>query len=203
LTLSNQDLAPEKFKNLELGWKWDTQNNWSVNAAIYQLDRSNVLITDPSDVTKSILVDGQTAKGFELGIDAKLLENLRLTAGYAYQDAKITRAQSATVKAGAIVAQVPKHSASVWARYEINPAFGLGLGAVTRSAIYPSTDNLVVVPGFARYDAAVYYAMSKDVHVQLNIENLVNRQYYSLANSNNNIMPGSPRAARVSVHLKF
>lgn len=203
LTASNKAFDPEEFKNLELGAKWDIRPDLTASAALYQLDRSNVAITDPLDVTKMILVDGQRSKGVELGISGKITHDWSIMGGYAYQDAKITRTQSATVKAGASLAQVPAHSASLWNRYNFTPVWGGGLGVVYRSAIFPSTDNTVVLPGFTRLDAAVYYVVSKNLNLQLNVENLLDKNYYASANSNNNITPGSPRAVRLGLNAKF
>jgi catecholate siderophore receptor len=203
LTASNKALDPEKFKNFELGAKWDVLPDLSLSAAIYQLDRSNVAIADPLDATKTILVDGQRTQGLELAISGKINSAWSIMGGYAYQDAKITRTQSATVKAGATLAQVPTHSASLWNRYDINQQWGVAAGVVYRGAIYPSTDNTVILPGFTRVDAAVYYAWDKQIQLQLNVENLSDKTYYAAAHSNNNITPGSPRALRLGVHVKF
>ena len=70
-------------------------------------------------------------------------------------------------------------------------------------ALYAGADNTVTLPGFARVDAAVYYELTPDLRVQLNIENLFDRRYFASAHSNNNIMPGSPRALRVSLSANY
>jgi catecholate siderophore receptor len=203
LTISNQALDPEKFKNLEIGMKWDVLKDLQFSAAAYQLDRQNIAITDPADATKLLLIDGQRSKGLELSLAGKINSAWSVMAGYAYQDAKITKTQSSTVLAGATVAQVPRHSASLWNHYEINERWGLGMGVVYRSEIYPSTDNTVILPGFTRIDSALYYHWSKQLRFQLNVENLTNKAYYASANSNNNITPGSPRAVRLTANYEF
>lgn len=203
LTLSNKALDPEKFKNLEIGAKWDVSADLAASVAVYQLDRSNVAISDPTDSTKTILVDGQRSKGLELGLSGKISQVWSVMGAYAYQDAKLTKTQSKTVLAGATLAQVPTHSASLWNRYDFSPVWGAGLGLVYRGALYPSTDNTVVVPGFSRIDAALYYSVNKNLSLQANIENLGDKRYYAFANSNNNITPGSPRALRVTLNAKF
>lgn len=203
LTATNKAFDPEKFKNIEIGAKWDAMKDLSLSAAVYQLDRSNVAIADPTDSTKTILVDGQRAKGVELSVTGKITPEWSIMGGYAYQDAKITKTQSATVLAGATLAQVPKHSASLWNRYDLNNTWGFGLGVVYRGEIYPSTDNTVVLPAFTRVDAAAFYNLNSQVRLQLNVENLADKAYYASANSNNNITPGSPRALRFTANFKF
>jgi catecholate siderophore receptor len=81
--------------------------------------------------------------------------------------------------------------------------FGAGLGVVYRDSIYSSTTNAVVLPAFTRVDGALFYALSKQYRLQLNVENLFDRKYYASANSDFNITPGSPRAVRVSLNAKF
>ncbi len=203
LTLTNQALDPEEFKNIEVGAKWDVRPDLALTAAIYRLNRSNVAITDPLDPTATLLVDGQRSQGLELGVSGQVTSKWSVMGGYAYQDGKITRTQSATAQAGATLAQVPSHTFSLWNRYDFTPAFGAGLGVFSRSKSYTSTDNTVVLPGFTRVDAALYYQIDKNLKAQLNIENLLDKNYYASAHSNNNITPGSPRAVRVMLTANF
>lgn len=203
LTASNQAFDPEKFTNLELGAKWDVLPNLAASAALYQLDRSNVAIANPLDITQTILVDGQRSQGLELGVSGKITRDWSIIGGYAYQDAKITKTQTAAIKAGATLAQVPEHSASLWNRYDFNQVWGAGLGLVYRGKIYTSTDNTVSLPGFSRIDAALYYTVNKMLKLQLNIENVLDKKYYASANSNNNITPGAPLGFRLGLNAKF
>ena len=69
-----------------------------------------------------------------------------MAGGYAYQDGEITRSISATAQAGATLAQLPKHSFSLWNKYEIHAAVAAALGIIYRSDVFTSTDNLVVLP---------------------------------------------------------
>jgi len=203
LSLTNRNLDPEEFKNYEIGAKWEPRRDLAVTAALYRLDRTNVAITDPTDSTKSLLVDGQRAKGLELGLTGRVSRNWSIAGGYAYQDGEILSTQSTTVKAGARLAQLPRHTISLWNRYDLNKDWGFGLGAIYRDEIYASTDNTLRIPSFVRFDAAAFYRLNDRVRAQLNVENLLDRDYFSAANSNSNITPGSPRAFRVSVTTTF
>ena len=64
LNPTNASLDPEEFENVELGAKWDVSENLALTAAVFQLDRTNVVIPDPSDPTLSILVKGQPPKAW-------------------------------------------------------------------------------------------------------------------------------------------
>jgi catecholate siderophore receptor len=123
--------------------------------------------------------------------------------GYAYQSGELTSTQSATALAGNRLAQLPRHSASLWNRYDFNPVFGAGLGIVHRGAIFANIDNQVTVPAFTRFDAALYWTVNPSLQLQLNVENIGNKRYFASAHSNNNISPGTPRSAWLSVNYRY
>ncbi len=203
LTLTNRAFDPESFTNYEVGAKWDLRPDLAFSAALYRLDRGNVVITDPADATKSLLVDGQRARGLELGLTGRLTHRWSVVGGYAYQDGTITTTQSATILAGARLAQLPRHTFSLWNRYDFRRTWGLGFGTIYRDDLFASTDNTVRLPGFVRFDAALFWRVSTHLRAQLNVENLLDRTYFSTAHSNTNITPGSPRALRLSLTTRF
>lgn len=203
LTLTNQALDPEKFTNYELGAKWDIRPDLALTAAIYQLDRSNVAIADPADPARSLLVDGQRTRGFELGLTGNLTEAWSIIAAYAYQDGELTATASPTARDGARLAQLPKHSVAVWNRYDFSPMWGVGLGVIHQGDRFTSTDNQVTLPDFTRFDGALFFTLNENLRAQVNVENLFNEDYALNAHSNNNISPGSPRAFRVSLLTRF
>ncbi|MGX2039628.1 TonB-dependent receptor [Methylocaldum sp. MU1018] len=203
LTLTNESLQPEEYKNYEVGAKWDIRPDLSATLAFYQLDRLNALATDPNNSAVSFLVDGQRTRGIELGLSGNITDQWRIIGGYAYQDAKITESLSASAPKGNRAALVPEHTFSLWNRYDFTSHWGVGLGAVYRSEMYAATDNLVTLPGFLRFDGAVYYTLNDNVQVQVNVENLFDKEYISTAHNNNNITPGSPIAAIASLQVRF
>ena len=87
---------------------------------------------------------------------------------------------------------VPRHSFSLWNRYDFTDKLGAGLGLIARSKSYASLSNNVKLPGYARVDAAVFYQLTKNVDAQLNIENLFGADYFPTAHNDNNIAPGAP-----------
>lgn len=203
LTVTNRVFDPEKFENLEVGLKWDLRPDLSFTSALYRLDRRNVVVADPADASRSILVDGQRTEGLELGLAGRVHERWSMTAGYAYQEGEILSTQSATIVAGSRLAQLPRHSASLWNRVDLDDRWGFGLGWIYRGEIFASTDNAVRVPGFARVDAAVFCKVNDRIRAQLNVENLLDREHHASAHNNNNLTPGSPLAVRLSVTTRF
>jgi catecholate siderophore receptor len=202
LTVTNQALEPEEFTNYEVGAKWDLPNGLSATVAAFHLDRGNVAVPDP--VTPSVihLVDGQRTRGIEAGVSGSLTSKWTVMGGYAYQDGKVTSSISPTAQEGATLAQVPRHSFSLWNKYQAIPALGFGLGVLYRGDSFTSTDNTVVLPSFTRVDAAVFGRLGH-FRAQVNLENVLDTDYHAFAHNNNNITPGSPRALRVSLTTAF
>ena len=198
LAPTNAALDPEEFENFEVGAKWDLNPSLSLTAALFQLDRRNVAIPDPNDPTVSILVDGQRTEGLELGVSGRISESWSIQGGYAYQDGQLTDRAGGTT-----LAQLPKHVASMWNRYDITPAWGVGLGVVYQTEMFAASDNLVKLPEFTRVDAGVFYTPSERLRMQVNVENLLDERYYPNAHNNNNITPGSPPAVRATVTASF
>ncbi len=203
LSLTNQALDPEEFRNYEVGAKWDVLPVLSLTTAIYQLDRGNVAVPDPADPTRSILVDAQRTRGLEIGLSGNVTRQWSLIGGYALQDGEITQSISATAVEGAVLAQLPRHSFSLWNKYDLTPRWGVGLGLIHRSDMFTSTDNLVTLPGYTRVDGGLFLNVTPKVRAQLNVENLFDEEYHLSAHSNTNITPGSPRALRLTLSTRF
>ncbi len=202
LNVTTETLEPEKFTNYELGIKWDILSRLSVAAAAYRLDRTNTSAPDPSDPTKTLQTGSQRTKGFEFSVTGAITPEWQIVGGYANQDATITSLTAAAAP-GAKVPLVPRSTVSLWNRYQLTAALGLGVGVIYQDDMYAAIDDSVTLPSFTRLDAAAYYGVSPYLRLQLNLENLFDREYFATAHSNNNITPGSPRAVRVAVVTGF
>jgi catecholate siderophore receptor len=201
LDLTSAALEPEEFDNYELGVKWDIGSALSLNAALFQLDRSNTRA--PGATAGTVVLTGeQRSKGFEFGLTGKILTIWQVAAGYSYTDAEITATTSAA-PAGRRVAQVPRHQISLWNRIEVNDMLSVGLGAYHQSKSFASISNAAVIPAYTRVDAALFVAVSEQIDVQLNVENLLGERYFPTAHNDSNFSTGAPLNARATVRVKF
>ena len=217
LNAANSALEPEKFVNREIGAKWDLRPGLSASAALYRLDRSNVIVLDPTDPTntRTVLSDGQRSQGVELELAGRVTDRWSVMAGYAYQDAELTKAISTTTPAGTRLAQVPRHSATLWNRFDVSRRWGFGLGASYRGEVYAALPNVptagvvglpasrTVLDDYLRVDGAVYLRAGPNLRLQLNVENLFDKAYFLSANSNDNVSPGAPRTAYLGLTYDF
>lgn len=209
LTVTNQSFDPEKFINYEVGAKWDVNPDLALTAAIYKLERQNVQIQDPNNSTLQVLVDGQETKGVELGLAGNITNKWSVFGGYAYQDGEITKQQGSGTGAilkGAELGQTPKHTFSLWNRYDFNEMWGAAIGVVSRSDMYaqsPTATQSTTLAGYTRLDAAIFAKFNKNTRLQVNLENLTNKEYALYAHNNNNITPGSPITGRATLIYDF
>ena len=200
LTVSQENLAPEKFTNYEIGAKWDVQPNLNLTLAVFQLERSNATTPDPLNPLASINIGKTRTQGVELAATGKITSLWQVHGGYSYQDAKLVGNNS--VRLG----QVPKHQASLWNRYDLHPNFAVGLGIIHQSSQFAAirtTANTTKLPAFTRIDAALFYDVSDTVQLQMNVENLFDANYYSDAHNNNNISTGAPINGSFTIRAQF
>jgi catecholate siderophore receptor len=182
--------------------KWNVRRHLTLTSALHRQDRTNTRAIDPNDPTRNVRTGSQRTNGFEIGVNGRITRGWNVAGGYAYQDAFISSATAAAL-AGAHVAQVPHHTFSLWNNYRFHLRWAAGLGIIHRSDMFAAVDDAVVLPGYTRVDAAVFFNMTERWRLQANAENLLDRRYYLNADGNNNISPGSSRALRVGLTAKF
>jgi catecholate siderophore receptor len=204
LTVTTEALKPERFENLEAGFKWDIIPTLAFTAAVYRLDRDNTTAIDPMTML-TVLTGSQRSKGVELGLVGAITEDWEVVAGYAYQDAKITSTTTAA-PTGREIPLVPEHSFSLWTAYQVTSWLGAGVGVTHQTDMFASIGSPLTrttLPGFTRVDAAIFLNVSESVELQLNIENLLDETYWPTAHNDNNITPGSPRAFRGALTVRL
>ncbi len=98
---------------------------------------------------------------------------------------------------------MPRHSFSLWNRYDFTKKFGAGLGVIARSKSYASISNAVKLPRYARVDAAFFAKLGHGIDVQVNIENILGARYFPTASNDNNIAPGAPRTLKATLGYRL
>ena len=200
LTPVTDQLKPERFDNYEVGAKWEPLEGLLATVAVYQLDRTNTQARDNND--QVVLTGASRSRGIELGLERSITSRWQVSAGYALQEAEISKT-TAAAPAGRKVPLVPKHSFSLWNRYDFTSRIGAGLGIIARSKSYASISNAVTLPGYTRVDGALFYKLPNGLEAQVNVENILGADYFPTAHSDNNIAPGAPRTVKATVGYRF
>ncbi|MGH7577735.1 MAG: TonB-dependent receptor [Longimicrobiales bacterium] len=202
LNVTTETLEPERFSNYELGAKWDPRPGLSVAVALYQLDRTKTSAPDPADPTHTIQTGSQRSRGVELTATGRVTAAWQTLLSYDFQDVEIT-SRTSRADVGLVPGSTPRHTVSLWNRYEVNSYVGLGLGVLHRDEMFAAFDNTVTVPAFTRLDGALFIRLNDRARAQINVENVADERYFVSAHNNNNITPGSPRSLVASVTIGF
>jgi catecholate siderophore receptor len=203
LTAGTLILDPQKFENTEVGVKWNINPKLLLSSAIYNLNRTNQPIADGNNPGFFLPSGSTLTRGFETSLVGYVTPDWQSSFGYAYTDARITSATSTTVVPGNRVQLVPYNQFAWWNKYQINPMWGAALGVIYFSDSFASSDDTVRLPGFVRFDTALYLKINEIWRAQLNVENILNKGYWASADGNNNISPGQARTFRVSARATF
>jgi len=158
------------------------------------------LTVDTNDVGQLVSVEGSVTRGFELQFFGNITESWSINTGYAYQDGEV-REQGGNN--GNRTRQTPDNTFSLWNIYDLTERFALGGGVTYQDRFFIREDNTVEVPDFTRFDAAIYYDVTEDWRLQINVENIFNTDYFPDAHANDNISTGKPLNVRFSLSGQF
>ena len=190
---NTRGLDPDEFTNLEAGVKWELADNHSVTLAIFEIEKDLVETDGP---TGRALVVEDEIEGFEAQYLGRITNRWTVSAGYTYLDGKDHD--------GDRPGELPEDSFSIWNSYQLTEKLGLGLGAIYQGDSTPKGGSeTVTVPSFTRVDAAAYYQFSENLRLQLNIENLLDEEYYPHAYGTHQFTVGAPINATVSISGTF
>ena len=190
-------LEPERFDNLEIGAKWSIAPGLEANAALFELERSNSRAAGPTPGT-IVLTGRQRVRGGEVSVGGRIARGATLFASYGYTDARVVAGDNN----GRRVAQAPEHTLSLWGRAALNDRLSLGAGVIHQSDSFTSISNAVLLPAYTRVDAAAYVSLTRNLELQVNVDNLFDVDHFPQAHSDNNITPGAPRSARVTLRWR-
>ncbi|MEA1607456.1 TonB-dependent receptor [Pseudomonas spirodelae] len=190
--LVSSDLQPEETRNYEIGTKWDLlANRLSLTAAIFRTEKTNARVLVADNTYENA---GETrVDGLELSASGQITDKWQVFAGYSYLDSELVDPGKASVGRGATVApgenpnqgnqltNTPNHSFTLWTTYDVTDKFTVGGGAFYMDEVFGNAANSVVLDSYVRYDAMASYKLSKNVDLQLNVQNLTDEVYYDKA----------------------
>jgi len=201
--LLSSDMEPETTKNYEIGTKWDLLNDrLSLTADIFRTEKENARVqVDTSSYENA----GKTrVQGFELSASGKITDKWQVFAGYAFMDSEqVDGGPLGRANDGNDLPNTPKNSASLWTTYQVTPKLTIGGGAFYVDDVYGSVANTTMVDSYVRYDAMAAYKLTKNVDLQLNVQNLTDETYYDKAFSTHFANQAAGRTALLSTNFHF
>ncbi len=179
-------VKPEEATSWELGAKVAMPAGLTGTLALFNIDKSNVLVSQYNDTTKQ--TDWRTSgkarsRGVELDVSGQIGQHWSVIASYAYIDAKTIEDP---VYAGNRLWNVAQNTASLAAVYDFGTVFGgdqlrVGAGAHYVGARPGDSANSFTLPSYTVADAFATYDTKWGGHrvsFQLNVKNLFNKTYY-------------------------
>lgn len=204
-TFDGSAYKPITGDQYEAGLKYQTPDARTlITGAVYQLTEKNALTVDPDHLFFELQQGRVRTRGIELEANIAVSDHLDLTAAYAYTDAKVTRANDASL--GKQLPLVPKRQASLSADYDMHEGAlaGLGFGGGVRfiGAHYGDTFNQFRTGGYTLFDAHAHYDVQR-WRFQITAANLFNRNYISACQSAAWCYYGYPREITVSARYRW
>jgi len=199
------NFEPTTGEQFEVGVKTEfLDGRLAATLAAYDITKRNIVTADPDRPNFSIQVGEQRSRGIEFDIAGEVLPGLNLIASYAYTDAEITRDNRGFE--GNQPNNVPRHSGSLWATYQIQQGslegLGFGLGVFIVGDRKGDLANTFELPGYTRTDASIFYRRDR-WQAQLNVRNLFGVNYFENASNRNNVGPGAPFTILGTVSVSF
>jgi iron complex outermembrane receptor protein len=207
LSASGQQFDPQIGEQFEAGFKTEFfDQRLSTSMAFYHLTKSNTLTADPNNFGFSLAIGEARSQGIEVDIKGRVTEQLELISTYAYTDTRVTKDNAGIV--GNELVNVPEHQASLWGTYQFTERFKVGLGEVLVGSRQGDANNTFQLPGYARTDAMAAYTVpvgKTRLTTQLNINNLLNKDYFSDSSvgGRNSVFFGEPISVMGSLKLEY
>jgi len=181
-------IDPREGEQYEAGIKGSYfHGDLNTRLSLFQLtdeNRAAALLNANATPTGFYTNSGKTrVRGAEVEASGKLTEQWEVLAGYTY-----LRSENLSGVANTLFESMPKHMASLWTKYTLagGPLTGLSLGAgVTAMSDFSQTNNNVTVsaPGYAIVDAKFAYPVTKQLTATLDVNNLLDKEYWSRVGS--------------------
>lgn len=211
----NQDeqgrvLDPLEGRSVEAGLKAEfLEGRFNASAALFQLEQDNYAepsggLTPGGGIAYRGLM-GVRTKGYELEMSGQVAPGWQVQGGYAH---KIARQQSTKVST-----LEPEDQFSVHTTYRLQrgvPGLSIGGGArwqgTTFGTITNPADGGSLVHRTEPYwllDAMARYEFNDQLLATLNVNNLLDKHYYTIFNWYSTYTWGEPRNVRLTVNYKF
>lgn len=201
--LLSSDMEPEETTNYEIGTKWDLlDERLALTAALFRTEKENARVQVGTTTYENV---GETrVQGIELSASGKITEKWQVFAGYTYMQARqIDGGALGKANDGNQLPNTPNNSASLWTTYQVTPKFTIGGGAFYVDDVYGNVANTTMVDSYVRYDAMAAYKLTKNIDLQLNVQNLTNEVYYDKAFSTHFANQAAGRTALLTTSVHF
>ena len=210
--------APETSDQIEVGAKTTlVEGKVDLNVALFQTSRNNYFINLNPAATNLQTQDGKDrSRGVEVTLAVRPFAGLSIIGNGVWMDPETLSKALARNNilfapgefrsiAGNRPVGVATNMGNLWATYQIQTGLAQGLmfgfGVTYKGDSFADTLNLLRVPSYVVYDAAVSYRV-KRMEVAVNVRNLTDKTYYTTPTFAG-ALPGNPLSAFGSIRFYF
>jgi iron complex outermembrane receptor protein len=193
---------PEESWQIELGAKASLfDDRLTATLATYYIIRENLLVSDPANSNRLLQIGEARSQGVEVSLVGRLTDDWSLIANYAFNDAEVSRDTDPSL-VGRQLENAPRHSASLWTRYNLpNTGFGIA-GGLRYVDDRPTFDETVQLPSYVVFDAALFCQL-QGLQLALNFDNIFDTTHFIGGYGETAIFPGSPFTVRLTASYRF
>ena len=182
---------PSEGEQIELGIKYaPTDINLAINAALFNIEQTNTLASDPDHIGFSVTRGKVRSRGFEIEAKTSLADGIDLTAAYTYLDPEILEGDNP----GKVPSGIPTNQVTMWANYEVQSGALEGLNVGAGARFYGKTwktdtnttgknASRVLVDASIGYDFGYMKPELKGLTAQLNVKNIFDNRETTCAGS--------------------
>jgi len=194
---------PQDSELFEIGYKQLAfDGRLLITGSLYQLDKNNAVVyaNDLNNPDLYIQRGQERARGFELEAAGRVTDRISLIANYAYNDAKITK-DTDPANVGKTKENAPRHSATLWGRYDFTSGWGVGAGLTHVSQRETFASNLQL-PAYTVWNAGIFYG-TPATDVSLTVQNLADEEHWTGGYNFGRVFPGTPRSINLNIKHRF
>jgi len=201
--IDNTSFQAEDSRSREVGAKVETLGGLAATLALYRIEKRNVLTVNPLNTDFALPAGEVASKGVELDVSGRVRRGLRISAAYAYTDARVTRGDN-TIRTGSRFPNVPRQSGSLLVvAGDERTSLGAGLAHVGERYGDVATSSDFRLPAYTTARLLAAYAPDKRWRLALNVDNLFDRRYFASSYSRLWVAPGSTRSASATLSYRY
>ena len=204
-TDTGQAFDPEEGRSYEVGVKLDLGNALTASAALFDIEKENVVVSNNGTSQAAGKVGSQ---GVEIDVSGRIAERWELLGTYAYTDTEIL---DDPANQGNELVNAAQNTASLYLTHHLGLPSDAGQWRIGGGARYVGEragdnansfwlDSYTVADAFISWESQL---LGDKTRLQLNARNLFNQEYYPSSGGNLRVAVGEPRELRLSASVEF
>jgi len=216
-TLANETLGPERLFGGEAGVRLELARNVSVRSTWYDNTVKNPVanVTIGTNLQQRQNLGRTRIRGWQNDVETRFSQHVRVSAGYLFNDAKVTEYNPTPVPGvpvvnleGLYLPQVPKHRGSVSVAYTHPRYINAALTATFFGRQFDDDQNVRTKPGettpglppYGVLDFSASREIGRNLDVFFGVQNLFDQEYYVMFAPTTT---GTPRLVNGGIRVRW